>query len=65
MSIDRVSTNSQAQLLLSQVMQASNALNKTQAQVASGKLADNYAGFGSKTSVMEAARAADGWVIHG
>lgn len=58
MTIDRVATNSQAQLLLSQIMQASAALDKTQEQVASGKVSSDYTGIGSKTSVLEAARSA-------
>jgi flagellar hook-associated protein 3 FlgL len=58
MTIDRVSTNGQAQLMLAQIMQASSALNQTQEQVASGKVATDYTGIGSKTSVLEAARSA-------
>ncbi len=60
MTIDRVSTNGQAQIMLAQIMRASNTLNKTQAQVASGNVANDYAGFGNKTSVLEAARSAQG-----
>jgi len=56
--IDRVSSNGQMQYLLSQIMQASAALNKTQAQVASGKVSSDYAGIGSKTAMLEAARSA-------
>ncbi len=58
MSVDRVATNSQAQCLLSQIMQANKALDKTQAQVSSGKVSDNYAGIGDKTAALEAARSA-------
>jgi flagellar hook-associated protein 3 FlgL len=58
MTIDRVATNSQAQLLLSQIMQASTALDKTQEQVASGKVSSDYTGIGSKTAALEAARSA-------
>ncbi|MGH6871828.1 MAG: flagellin [Rhizomicrobium sp.] len=58
MSIDRVATNTQAQYLLSQVMQASQAMNNSQAQVASGKAATDYAGIGDKTAALEAARSA-------
>jgi flagellar hook-associated protein 3 FlgL len=58
MSIDRVATNGQAQFLLSQIMQASSALDATQAQVASGKKSSNYAGIGDKTAMLEAARSA-------
>jgi flagellar hook-associated protein 3 FlgL len=58
MTIDRVATNSQAQLLLAQIMQASTALDKTQEQVASGKVSSDYTGIGSKTATLEAARSA-------
>jgi flagellar hook-associated protein 3 FlgL len=58
MSIDRVATNGQAQFLLSQTMQASSALDATQAQVASGKKSSNYSGIGDKTAMLEAARSA-------
>ena len=58
MSIDRVSTNSQAQAILARVNDASAALNKTQDQVSSGKVASDYAGYGNKTTVLEAARSA-------
>src|ERR1700755_276770 len=58
MSIDRVSSSGQAQTLLARVTDASNALNKTQVQIASGKVANDYAGFGNKASVLEAARSA-------
>jgi flagellar hook-associated protein 3 FlgL len=58
MSIDRVSTNSQTQLLLNQIMQASNAVDTTEAQVASGTVSPTYAGIGDKTAVLEAARSA-------
>jgi len=58
MSIDRVATNGQAQFLLSQIMQASSALDATQAQVASGKKSSNYSGIGDKTAMLEAARSA-------
>ena len=58
MSIDRVSTTSQTQLLLSQIMQASNAVDTSEAQVASGNVSSTYAGIGDKTAVLEAARSA-------
>src|ERR1700760_3004279 len=57
MTIDRVATNTQSQYMLSQIMQATNAMNKTQQQVASGKVATDYAGIGGKTGALEAARA--------
>jgi flagellar hook-associated protein 3 FlgL len=56
MTIDRVATNSQSQYLLSQIMQAENNLNTTQAQVTSGKVATDYSGYGDKTAVLEATR---------
>ncbi len=58
MSIDRVATATQAQYLLSQVTNASSAMNKSQAQVASGKASTDYAGIGDKTAALEAARSA-------
>lgn len=58
MSVDRVATNSQSQFMLSQIMQANNALNTTQQQVASGMVSTNYVGIGNKTATLEAARAA-------
>ena len=56
MTIERVATNSQSQLMLSQIMQSESQLNKTQAQVTSGKVATDYAGIGDKTAVLEATR---------
>jgi flagellar hook-associated protein 3 FlgL len=56
MTIDRVATNSQSQYLLSQIMQAENNLDTTQAQVTSGKVATDYSGIGDKTAVLEATR---------
>ncbi len=58
MSIDRVASNSSEQYMLSQIMRANNALNKSQAQVASGKVSTDYAGIGDKTAALEAARSA-------
>lgn len=58
MTIDRVATNSQSQLLLSQITKAEQALNTTQAQVTSGKVATDYAGIGDKTAMLESARSA-------
>ena len=57
MSVDRVATNSQAQFLLSQIMQATKNMNTSQQQVASGKVSSDYAGIGGKTGALEAARA--------
>ncbi len=58
MTIDRVATNAQSQFLLDQINRANVALDKTQQQVSSGNVASDYAGYGSKVSVMEAARSA-------
>jgi flagellar hook-associated protein 3 FlgL len=58
MTIDRVATNSQSQYLLSQIMQAENNLNTTQAQVTSGNVSSQYSGYGDKTGVLEATRSA-------
>lgn len=59
MTIDRVATNSQSQLMLSQIQQAELALNKTQTQVTSGMVSTNYAGIGDKTAMLEATRSAE------
>lgn len=58
MTIDRVATNSQTQFLLTQIMQAQSKLDQTQQEVSSGKVANDYAGIGGKTAVLEAARSA-------
>lgn len=58
MSVDRVATNNQTQYLLSQIVQANKSLDQSQAQVSSGKVADDYSGIGDKTAALEAARAA-------
>jgi flagellar hook-associated protein 3 FlgL len=57
MSVDRVATNTQAQYLLNQIMQATKNMNTSQQQVASGKVSSDYAGIGGKTGALEAARA--------
>jgi flagellar hook-associated protein 3 FlgL len=54
MSIDRVATSTQSALFLSQVQQANAALQNTQTQIASGKLANTYAGFGDKAQMLTA-----------
>jgi flagellar hook-associated protein 3 FlgL len=58
MSIDRVSTAGQSQFLLAQIQTAAQQLDTTQAQVASGKVSNNYTGLGDKVAVLEAARTA-------
>jgi len=58
MTIERVATNTQAQTLISQIMQAQTTLDNTQNQVASGKVSTTYAGIGDKTAALEAAQSA-------
>src|SRR5690242_11604220 len=59
MSIDRVATNQQMQFFLAQLNQAGSALDKTQEQIASGKVATTYAGFGDQTQVLQASISAN------
>jgi flagellar hook-associated protein 3 FlgL len=54
MAIDRISTAAQTAYFLSQIQSAGAALDKTQAQIASGDNATTYAGFGSQTQVLTA-----------
>ncbi len=54
MTIDRVSTAAQTAYFLSQIQNAGSALDKTQAQIASGDNATTYAGFGNQTQVLTA-----------
>lgn len=58
MSINRVATNAQSQFMLNQINAANVALNKSQKQVSSGLVATDYAGYGDKVAVLEAARSA-------
>jgi len=58
MSIDRISTTAQSAFLLSQIQNAGNALDKVQEQIASGKNATTYAGFGDQAQVLTATIAA-------
>ena len=58
MTIDRIGSYANAQLMFAHVMKAENALDVSNRQVATGKLADNYAGYRDKTAIMEAARSA-------
>ena len=58
MSIDRVGTAASAQLMLQQIQKAEVALNNTNQQVVTGKVASTYSGYGDKTAAMEAARSA-------
>ena len=59
MSIDRVATAAQSSYFLNQLQSAGSALDKVQEQIASGKNANTYAGFGDKTQVLTATIAAN------
>jgi flagellar hook-associated protein 3 FlgL len=59
MSIDRVSTAAQTAFFLAQIQNAGSALDKVQEQIASGKNANTYAGFGDKAQVLTATIAAN------
>jgi flagellar hook-associated protein 3 FlgL len=59
MSVDRISTTAQTAFLLSQIQNAGNALDKVQEQIASGKNASTYAGFGDQAQVLTATIAAN------
>jgi flagellar hook-associated protein 3 FlgL len=54
MSVDRVATAQQSAYFLSQINQAGAALDKTNTQIASQKIATTYAGFGDQTQVLQA-----------
>jgi flagellar hook-associated protein 3 FlgL len=58
MSIDRIGSFANSQLMVAHIMKAENALDTSNRQVATGKVADNYAGYRDKTAIMEAARSA-------
>jgi flagellar hook-associated protein 3 FlgL len=58
MTIDRIGSYAHAQLMFGYIMKAENALDISNRQVATGKVADNYAGYRDKTAIMEAARSA-------
>jgi flagellar hook-associated protein 3 FlgL len=59
MSVDRIATASQTAYFLSQIENAGAALDKTQQQIASTKVSDTYAGFGTQTQVLTATIAAN------
>jgi flagellar hook-associated protein 3 FlgL len=59
MSINRISTAAQTAFLLSQIQNAGNQLDKVQEQIASGKNANTYAGFGDKAQILTATIAAN------
>jgi flagellar hook-associated protein 3 FlgL len=54
MSIDRVATAQQNAFFLSQINQAGAKLDQTNKQIASGVVADTYAGFGDQAQVLQA-----------
>ena len=58
MSIDRIGTAATAQFMYAQIQKAEIALDTTNQQVTTGKVADTYTGYGDKTAMMEAARSA-------
>lgn len=58
MTIDRLGSYANTQMFFARLMKAENALELSNRQVATGKLADDYAGYRDKTAVMEAARSA-------
>ena len=58
MSVDRVATNSQTSYMLSQIAKANVALQQSEQQVASGKVAQDYSGIGDKTAALQGAQAA-------
>jgi len=58
MSIDRIGSYANSQFMFSHIMKAENSLDISNRQVATGKVADNYAGYRDKTAIMEAARSA-------
>jgi flagellar hook-associated protein 3 FlgL len=58
MTIDRIGSYANAQLMFAYIMKAENALDNSNRQVATGRVADNYAGYRDKTAIMEAARSA-------
>src|SRR5580704_19557061 len=54
MSVDRVATAQQSAYFLSQINQAGAKLDKTNQQIASGTVANSYAGFGGQAQVLTA-----------
>ncbi|HXJ01335.1 MAG TPA: flagellin [Micropepsaceae bacterium] len=58
MSIDRIGTAANAQLMLSQIQKSEVTVNTDNQQVVTGKVANTYSGYGDKVAVMEAARTA-------
>ena len=58
MAIDRIGTFMNSHLLLAQIQRAEHELNESNRQVAGGRVSDTYAGYGTKTAALEAARSA-------
>ncbi len=56
MTIGRIATGAQSQILLAQVQQDETALAQTQSQVATGLVSTTYGGIGDKTAMMESAQ---------
>jgi len=59
MSIDRVATSQQSALFLNHIQNAGARLDQTNKQIASGVVADTYAGFGDKAQVLQATLSAN------
>ena len=60
MSIDRVATAQQSSFFLTQINQAGVKLDDINRQIASGVVADTYAGFGDQAQVLQASISAHG-----
>ena len=58
MSLDRIGNAASADFMLSQIRKTEAALDASNRQVVTGKLADTYGGYGDKTAIMESARGA-------
>jgi flagellar hook-associated protein 3 FlgL len=58
MTIDRIGTAANAQLMLAQIQKSEVTLNTDNQQVVTGKVANTYSGYGSQAAVMESARSA-------
>ena len=54
MSVDRIATSQQSAYMLSQINAAGAKLDNVNKQIASGVVADTYAGFGDKAQVLQA-----------
>jgi flagellar hook-associated protein 3 FlgL len=60
MSIDRIATSQQSSFFLTQINQAGAKLDDINRQIASGVVADTYAGFGDQAQVLQASISAHG-----